>query len=433
MRINGFTWRRRVLIIAVAFVLVLTIPVLFALASRSRLPNKGNLISVSPLPTPATTETTPAAIVSREKTTIYIAEMGRDQSVTLVSAPLTGGDKRVVTKFPTRVKEIKIFGSASLLYIGNPDIAELGDGIWQRSLTDGKEEKVYTPPEKFFIDSYIVSPDRKTLVIWLISPTVDGFKGGVSRVVLFPLAMDEQAKASESLLLEEKISGLTHYPIFISGATKRLYFGSFSPGGSMTGGVFSLPLSGGTFRAETGLGDGYYSSIPVLSPSGRFIAFTRQTGTATSNLPGLGNGFIPASERNGNTLSLYDLTTGEEEVVEENTVGGVLTNILWGKREEAIYWQELKEISGKLMPVAFWKKSIASGIKAQVGSGNQGEFVTDIGGGVLLLGIRSLAVGVLGSLDGVTSPVYSSYYLLYPDNKYQKVYTEVNSQVIGIE
>lgn len=380
----------------------------------------------SPGTAPSFSDTRFAYIVSTTE------EDGQTESkaLSIWKIPALGGKKELLATLPKESKQIYLFDTSTLLYITNPDIAGLGDSIRLRTIPAGSEQTIYTPPEKFFIDSYVISPDKKNLVIWLVAPTVDGYKGGTSRIVLTTLS----TPGVEKLVLEGQISGPTHYPLFWSKGTNRLYFGTFSPGGAMNQGIVSLDPNGDeTIVAEAGLENGAYGGVLSLSPSGRWVAVVRQTAKQTSNLPELMNGFIPTSQRNTNAIVLHDVVAHTRRVVEENTKGKIFSNLLWGKTDDTLYALESEIVNGTISPKAFKKYTFSTNASQTVGANAEGELITVLADGSLLLGMRVEPVGLLGGIESPVSAVFGSYYLLRPDNSYQKVYTDMSSQFLGIQ
>lgn len=421
---------RRTLLLIFAFVAIVFILLLVAIFSPR--PRSQSAPSTSLLPavsSPAITKS-----VAPKALTTYLAEIGADGKPTLTSLPSHGGEKMTHGTFASDVKQLQLLDSKSLFYIANTDIAELGDRIIRRRLSDGAEVVFYEPPEKFYVNSFVISPDRTRMVVWLISPTLDGFKGGLSRLVSFPLpalVTSPVAKDTFTTILSESITSATHYPLFWSKVTKRLYLGTFSPGGAMNQGIFSLevPISQASLQPE--LPAGTYGGEVILSPSGRLLAFTRETPSQTSNLPPLGT-FLPSTIRNTNAIVVRDLESGLEKIVTESLSGDIFTHPVWTVDESSLIILKSQVIEGKVVPTEFEKYQLTTGNKVALGSNAQGEVIADIGDGVWLLGIRVSPIGAFGSTDGRQTAVYGSFYLLYPDNTYVKVYTDSPAQVVGI-
>lgn len=430
--VTGWFQRKKAFLVLIPLlILIISGSYLFATSRSTYSPLPAGSASVTKMP--AFPPRLPTS--SQSAKTTYIAQLEDDGSASFFRFPATGGEKKLLGKFPPNSKQLQLLDSNNVLYIANTDVAELGDRIIKRSLADNQDSVLYTPPEKFFVNSFLVSADGTQIVIWLVSPTIDGFKGGTSRIISTRLPVVQGGSiptANVKILIEEKITGPTHYPIFWSGVTKRLYLGTFVPGGAMSLGVVSIDPSGGALATEPGMESGSYGGSIVLSPDNERVVLTRQTNTQTSNLPSLGSGFIPASERNTNAVVVVNLGTHKQQILQESTGGSIYIHPVWSEDGNSILVSELQVRDGRTQPVGFWRLAVVGSAKTPVGTGSEGEVIAEVGNGVLLLGIRVSPVGSLAGMQGTQTPVYGSYYLVYPDNKYVKVYLEKPSQVVGI-
>ena len=421
------TWQ-----VIASFIVFVFYIILFVLFIGHIRPNKQNQPIKSTNPK-SSSQHSKNSVPTVDRYFVYLAEFDDPNaleagSVTLSRIPKLGGEKQVLTKFSSPVKQIKLLDSSRLVYITNPDIMGLGDAIRLRNLATGSDTAFYTPPKTFMIDSFIVSPDGNTLVVWLVAPTVDGFKNGFSRIIMLPMSTPAQTK----VLTEEKMVESVRYPLFWSIETNRMYFGLFTPGGSTNNGVVSTDSDGNTAKKiEPGLGKDQYGGSIVLSPSGRYIAFNRQTNRQTSNLADVGVLF-PSSVRNTNAVVIHDLKTSEETTLEENTQGAVLSDVVWGDNDQTLYWIENRKNGDQYVPANFISYALTSKRKQTIGKNAQGEIITSLGGGVTLIGMRSELFGNLGGIGTGVSSVYNGYYALSPDNSYKKVYTDNPSQLISI-
>jgi WD40 repeat protein len=158
-----------------------------------------------------------------------------------------------------------------------------GDGVYfASSKLKAQSSKVISAPEGFVFDQMYLSPDKRKIVVWEIS---DGFylKEGKSRITLYKLeSLGNLGDLERRVLIEQEgSSGRVYYPVFWSKDSQSIYVDTLdTKGGGLYKGLYEVESTRieriGTNKTDIKkvLGESEYSTVPVLSPNGKKLAYT---------------------------------------------------------------------------------------------------------------------------------------------------------------
>ncbi len=179
---------------------------------------------------------------------------------------------------PSNVKNIKVLSNNTFFYISETDIYDYGKKLVKRTIDTKDEEVVFQSDSGFGIDDYVVSPNGKLAAIWVVGVPDDSttFIGNKSRVYTLDLSNNE------TNLIYDEISSSSvpiHYPVGITNAGE-VFLDTFLPntGAGWAYGMSTSVFDGSVKKDIEGMSNGTYSTQPVMSPDGNYLAFAGHSG-----------------------------------------------------------------------------------------------------------------------------------------------------------
>ena len=316
--------------------------VLFAVATALSLrPGQGG---------PNSTEKANEKKTSLANNTIVYGHWTNDSSI-VRSKDLSTGVDTVLATLPLNIKHVKIISSNKIAYIKGTDEYDHGKEIVIRNTKDNSEQTVVVSDNNYGIDDYVISPNGQFISSWELVISQNGsVSGGRSRVY------SVRVGGTKNLLYDDAAGpGLSvHYPLAITDSGE-VFTDKFLPnsGAGYGYGISFSSFDGGIKEEILELQNGNYSTQPILSPNGKYLAFAGYDGSkgpGTEDVDGARRAIVSP-----NTVDVFDLSTRQK------------TTLVPAK-------------DGILYPFVFWDQSNNSVIFSQVSKNEQstGTYIVDI-------------------------------------------------------
>jgi hypothetical protein len=320
----------------------------------------------------------------------------------------TGGLTTLAT-LTNRIKKVTVIDSDHLLYIYNTNSQDHGTALALYSIKDGVSAMVYSASQGFGIDDYVISPDKKRVAVWEVkfAPGSTRLSGGASRVYAASLASPNQ----KNLIYDEVQSGTNpvHYPRAITNAGE-VYTDQFLPN-TVFGWAYGMSKSNfeGTEKEDIAdMQNGSYASQPALSPDGRYLLFTAFTSPRT----GITVGNRPTILAGANTLSLYDLQSGEVDNLPNISTSNSYLDARWDNGSgEIIYWA-LGGPGSNVTGMYKYSRSSEKSSKLPLNDIDTEYAVTTLQNGKILVGVDNADLATVGNLGNAYSPPFNSMYVV---------------------
>jgi hypothetical protein len=223
--------------------------------------------------------------------------------LSLYSANYNGSGKQKLAILPdSNVKSLQSLDQNTFLYLGGLDGMGRGDGVYR--LTNGQESKLIPAPKGFVFDQMYLSPDKQKLVVWEFE---DKFylRESTSRLVLYK---NITSTPRRKVLIEQKGStGRVFYPVSWSPDGRTIYADTLDPDG---GGLYHgfVGVDAGSGKTTKILAPDAYSSLPLLSPNGKELAYTAYDPAGPKLATGKPTRLTPLHVLNPNRVKIKNLT-----------------------------------------------------------------------------------------------------------------------------
>lgn len=236
----------------------------------------------------------------------------------------------VVADLPYNIKHVKVLSPQEIIYISDTNERDHGTSINVYNIEDGVKSVIYNAEDDFGIDDYVVSPNGQNLSVWEVKVSgAQSIGNGKSRVYA-----STRAGGIKNLIYDEVFGpgSPVNYPIGITDLGD-VYTDKFLAN-SGAGWSYGMSRSNfdGTLKSEIAtMQNGTYSSQPVMSRSGKYIAFSGYDG---ENGALEEDGFRRAL-LNPNTVEVLNLDTLNREVLVEKVEGVQFPYVLWDQGDES--------------------------------------------------------------------------------------------------
>ncbi|MCJ7740531.1 hypothetical protein MUP32_04425 [Candidatus Microgenomates bacterium] len=427
------TRKKRILIIGtVALVFLIIISLLLSSKKGQELLKKGTIGR------PGTVTQSPGTggggqKILDDKEKIYFAKSIENpkgpNTVELYSVDPDGNNAKLQGKVEEDAKQIVPLSDNTYLYIGDLGFLDRGLNIYYFLADTGLRRSVYLATDGFQIESYILSPDKSALAVWEMSK--GQVKSGLTQVVYQKVDDPNDRK----VLFSEEVSDQVKYPIFWSKITDRIYLDSYSA--RMTGlyrGVFSVSTNDG-LQPITGLGLDEYSSSPVISSDGRYLAYTAYNQKAKTKI-------LPRSEKdtinreaviNPNEVKILNLETGEISTLVSDVNGTTFDHLCYSFDGKKLIYRSLTNTQSQTMPKQYSIIDTVSKKSLLFSSNTNGVFLKQFKDGTTLSGLRTILPDSLGGINANYMQVLDGIYLFNPvTTQYRKIISDDIVQIIGV-
>lgn len=249
-------------------------------------------------------------IVTLSPHTLIYGSWTSNRSI-ITAYDLSTGREGIIAVLPVNIKKVTVTSPNTLLFIsGVANAQDHGREIVEYNLLSQTQKTVYKASEGFGIDDYVTSPDFHTLAVWeaQLDKEVGTLLNGKSRVYTMKLGEETKYLIYDDEVVSE--ANPAHYPLAVTN-NGTVFMDRFLPNSS-AGWAYGMSVSnfnGSEKKDLDTMQNGTYSTQPVLSPDGKYLAFAGYDGSKGSGVSDV-EGFrrslvIP------NTVELLDTTTYE--------------------------------------------------------------------------------------------------------------------------
>ncbi|MEK7186632.1 MAG: hypothetical protein AAB675_04725 [Patescibacteria group bacterium] len=269
-----------------------------------------------------------------------------DNTSVIEAVDLSTNKIKTLASLSFNIKHVRIINSDNIIYIKDTDERDYGKEIVKMTLSTKEEKLVLKADDGFGIDDYILSPNKKLIAVWEVSPS-DGsveLLGGRSRVYTL-----DAANVSQKNLIYDQSSGPgqpVDYPIAISD-TGELFTDRFLPN-SGAGWGYGMKVSnpsGSSKEDISSMQNGRISTQPVVSRDGKRIVFAGYDGSkgpGTEEIDGFRRAMITP-----NTIEIFDLTTRKEKTLLSAAEGDIFPNAKWDLLSGNIIYSQVSKDNSK--------------------------------------------------------------------------------------
>lgn len=398
---------------------------------RSLQTNQGNNGQNTPLTQnePGTTNTPASSLIYFAKN--ISTSIDTPPTTEIYSSDTSGNNIILRGQLKTAGKQILPLSPTTYLYIGDLGFLERGNSINKWDAKSSQSSVIYNTSQGYQIENYLLTPDKKSLIVWeeTLGSTTEGSSRIISQEISNPL--------NKKILIEEPLSDQTKFPLFYSNTTNKLYLDSYSVNRKgKNRGVFEVSLDG-LLQPISSLSVNNYSTQPILSPDGKYLAFTSYNAGTTVKLPApaVPNEIFRESVRNPNQIKLLDLKTGTTNLLYEKLDGPLFDNLLFTKDGKSLIFRTLKiENDRTTTPLNYMQISLAEKETTPFADNPNGSMMYSFDNQNLLFGIRSMIIDSIGGLNQPDAPLLGSVYLYNTESKtYTKILTDDPIQILAIE
>ncbi len=273
----------------------------------------------------------PREIVTISPHTIVYGTWTANSSA-IIAYDLSTGWEGVIANLPVNIKKVTVSSPTTIIYINKTDNRDHGKEIVQYNLLTQQRNVIYKATDSFGIDDYVVSPDFKRIAVWEVQVNEQSgtLLNGRSRV--YSTIVGETGKNiiyDETVILANPI----RYPLAILN-DGTIFSDKFLPNDG-AGWAYGMSVSNfiGTEKSDiSSMQNGTYGTKPVLSPDGKYLAFSGYDGGR-----GMGTAEIDGFRRallNSNTVELLDVDTLERKKLPNLSSSNFYSAVSWNSDSE---------------------------------------------------------------------------------------------------
>jgi hypothetical protein len=328
---------KKILFIAVGVPLllfVILLGIIFGGSSKNSGGTEKNTANISPNQSEKSKAVTPTPAQTKNASNIIVYGAWTGQTSAITAVDLNTSKNFLLATLPLTIKKVHVLSDNQLVYMDQVDNQERGTRIIIYNLQAKSVDTRIPASDGFFINDYILSPDKKYLVVWEIGlqPWTHLLQGGQSRVY----AVDLSRPTVKRQLYDEPVNTISpvHYPIAIlnDGTVFTDTYMANDPNGQ-PGWGYGLSITdfnGTNKRSIDSVTAGSYGSQPKLSGDGKYLLFAGYDGAN-----GDGNAIV-----NGKRQSI--LTPNTVDLLNTQTLQRFrLPNIDDSKSYSAAFWDQV--------------------------------------------------------------------------------------------
>lgn len=221
---------------------------------------------------------------TKKETSTHIADGSivygywKGENAVISAVDLSVNKNKVLALIPTQSKHIRIVSKNTFTYIGDTDEFDYGKNLVIHTIDPSGSKNVFSVEDGYGIDDYVLSPNKTLAALWVVGKPneSDSLSGNRSRVYSLNIQTGES-----HLIYDEESSPTTpvHYPVGITNAG-TLYLDTFLPnsGAGWAYGMSTSDFTGTSKQNIPSMANGTYSSQPVMSQDGEYLAFSGYDG-----------------------------------------------------------------------------------------------------------------------------------------------------------
>lgn len=210
----------------------------------------------------------------------FVYGFWQKESSRINALDLNSGNLQEIAVLPSNIKKVTVFSPQRLIFINQTDIKDHGKEISSYEIASKLIVPVISASPGFGVDDYVISANKRFLALWEVSSPKNSqtLAGEVSRVY----SVDLQAPGTKYLIYEEvaSLGVVLHYPVAVTDSGE-IFLDTFEPnnGAGWANGMSVSNFSGTDKKTLDSMQSGTYATQPVLSPDGKYLAFSGYDGS----------------------------------------------------------------------------------------------------------------------------------------------------------
>jgi len=314
------------------------------------------------------------------------------------------------------VKKTTVVSSQAVIFINKTDGDDNGRELAFYDLGTKSIMSLFQADENFGINDYVISPGKRYVADWEIQNPANsqGLIGGRSRVY----SIDLQNPTQKNLIHDEAIQeGVPiSYPVGVTDSAEVFLDGFIANNSAGWASGMSFSNFAGTDKQNIpSMTVGTYSTQPVLSSDGNYLAFAGYDGSLGT---GTTDGFRDAI-LNPNTVEILGTTTKERRKLFGLSNVNRYTSVFWDKSlNNIIFSMTSKDISQN----GFYLYDLGSSSYRKIGVSQDGSVISTLSNTQFLTG-SSDTTSAIGNLGPKYTSTFSSI----------SVYDSIQNKITAID
>lgn len=316
-----------------------------------------------------------------------------DNSSIVKALDLSTGKEAELMAVGKNVKHVKVISGKNLIYLKDTDIHDYGKELVIHNVENNEETTVIHADDGFGIDDYKVSPDGNFAAVWMAGTSSEKvqFSGSASRVY------SVNTENGEKHLLYDEISSANvpvNYPLAVSD-DGTVYTDKFLPnsGAGWGYGMSVSDFKGLNKKEILEMKNGTYSTQPVMSRNGKYLAFAGYSGNdGMEEKEGYRKALtIP------DTLEFLELPSLNRKKIDTNLNNAIYSEISWNNVSDDLQF-EVYQNKSKNLKTSFYSYSPSSKSLTILNDSPKLDFITVLSQGVYLMAQKFQNMSGIGNL-----------------------------------
>lgn len=307
----------------------------------------------------------------------------------------TGNRKEyLIANLPISIKKVTVISPTKLLYIGETDDKDHGKNLSVFDTTTKKSTVVYESRDKFGIDDYVISSNKKYVATWevLFKEGARVLTGGRSRI--YSLEIDNTSL--RNIIYDEPADKTIHYPrAILSDGT--VFTDTFLPnsGAGWAYGMSKSDFQGKNKKNLDNMKNGTYGTLSSISPDEKYFVFA---GYDKADGAEIDKGFRKAIIK-ANTIEVLDTQILDRRPLQNLPNTNIYSSAFFDKTGKIIF-QADGTFAFDLLTNTFSKVDT-----------EQESFAAFISDQTILLGEKTESSSFVGNLGGGYNTTYNKFLL----------------------
>jgi len=403
----------------IILIFLILIPIILLLLSN-RTANK--TLHANPTPTPQkkniTKKPTQSMPTKQSQTLVYGTWTSQTSVIRAVN--LENDTTTTVATLPLTIKKVSILSPNTLLYIDQTDNNDYGQRISVYNIQQKQIVENIPADSGFGIDDYILSPNKKYLVVWEVqlNSQTQTLQGGESRV--FDLNLSQPTLINT--LYDETVTPTVpiHYPraILNNGTvlTDKMIPNDPNGGAGWAYGMSVVNFDGSNKQDLTAMTNGTYGTQPSLSPDGKYLLFAGYDGV-NGDGTAIKNKYRQAL-LTPDTVELLDTSTFQRYKLSNLPNTNIYSDVQWDDQTGNVI---LSMLSPNSTQTGVYTYNLAQLHAIQIPlptiNGTNYGYISGLTNTTTLIGIQSTASFNLGNLGPTYTYAYTQFAKLSGNGK----------------
>ncbi len=316
---------------------------------------------------------------------------------------LSSGKIYSLASLSLKIKKVTAISSQSLIFINKTDDRDHGREVASYNFAAKITTPLFLADQDFGIDDYVISPSKRYVADWEVQAPSggQGLIGGRSRVY----AIDLRDPSRKNLIYDEAIQdGVPmHYPISVTDSGEVFLDGFIANSlGGWANGMSYSNISGTQKQNISAMTAGTYSTQPVASFDGKYIAFAGYDGVRGT---GTSSGEFKQAILNPDTVEILDTSTKQRKKLPDLSNANRYTSVYWDKiSNNIIFSMTSKDASQN----GFYLYDLGGASYRKIGVGQDDTVISTLSNAQFLTGKADTSDSTIGNLGGKYSSMLGS-------------------------